>query len=124
MTYVKTYLSTLKTHVENLKRDVKDRSRDLQRLRFAARGRLGSKTLYCIKMHLLIVLHTFQDTSWENLFENHVIVGSGEIIFFSNSLIIHQEKTKKITTVTVVWICVPNYHKILPILALNFSKNY
>ena len=43
---------------------------------------------------------------------------------FSNSLIIHQEKTKKITTVTVVWICVPNYHKILPTLALNFSKNY
>ena len=43
---------------------------------------------------------------------------------FSNSLIIHQEKTKKITTVTAVWICVPNYHKILPTLALNFSKNY
>ena len=45
-------------------------------------------------------------------------------LYFSNSLIIHQEKTKKITTVTVVWICVPNYHKILPTLALNFSKNY
>ena len=45
-------------------------------------------------------------------------------IAFSNSLIIHQEKTKKITTVIVVWICVPNYHKILPTLALNFSKNY
>ena len=43
---------------------------------------------------------------------------------FSNSLIIHQEKTKKITTVTVVWICDPNYHKILLTLALNFSKNY
>ena len=42
---------------------------------------------------------------------------------FSNSLIIHQEKTKKITTLTVVWICVPYYHKILPTLALNFSKN-
>ena len=40
---------------------------------------------------------------------------------FSNSLIIHQEKTKKITTVTVVWICIPNYHKILPTLSLNFS---
>ena len=40
------------------------------------------------------------------------------------SLIIPQEKTKKITTVTVVWICGPNYHKILPTLALNFSKNY
>ena len=43
---------------------------------------------------------------------------------FSNLLIIHQEKTKKITTVTVVWICVPNYHKILPTFSLNFSKNY
>ena len=43
MTYVKTYLSTLKMHVENLKRDVKDWSRDLQR--FAVRGKLGSKTL-------------------------------------------------------------------------------
>ena len=32
---------------------------------------------------------------------------------FSNSLIIRQEKTKKITTVTVVWICDPNYHNIL-----------
>ena len=41
------------------------------------------------------------------------------IYFLSNSLIIHQEKTKKITTVTMVWICDPNYHKILPTLALN-----
>ena len=32
MTYVKTYLPTLKTHVVNLKRDAKDLSRDLQRL--------------------------------------------------------------------------------------------
>ena len=31
MTYLKTYLSTLKTHVVNLKRDAKDLSRDLQR---------------------------------------------------------------------------------------------
>ena len=45
MTYVKTYLPTLKTHVVNLKRDVKDLSRDLQRLE--VRGKLGSKTLYC-----------------------------------------------------------------------------
>ena len=44
MTYVKTYLPTLKTHVVNLKRDAKDLSRDLQRLE--ARGKLGSKTLY------------------------------------------------------------------------------
>ena len=33
---------------------------------------------------------------------------------FVNSSIIHQKETKKITTVTVVWICVSNYHKILP----------
>ena len=44
--------------------------------------------------------------------------------YFSNSLIIHQEKTKKITTATAVWISDPNYHKIFPTLALNFSKNY
>ena len=46
MTYVKTYLPTLKTHVVNLKRDSKDLSRDLQRLE--VRGKLGSKTLYCL----------------------------------------------------------------------------
>ena len=45
MTYVKTYLPTLKTHVVNLKRDAKDLSRDLQRSE--VRGKLGSKTLYC-----------------------------------------------------------------------------
>ena len=44
MTYVKTYLPTLKTHVVNLKRDVKDLSRDLQRLEVY--GKLRSKTLY------------------------------------------------------------------------------
>ena len=44
MTYMKTYLPTLKTHVVNLKRDVKDLSCDLQRLE--VRGKLGSKTLY------------------------------------------------------------------------------
>ena len=41
MTYVKTYLPTLKTHVVNLKRDAKDLSRDLQRLE--VRGKLGWK---------------------------------------------------------------------------------
>ena len=41
VTYVKTYLPTLKTHVVNLKRDAKDLSRDLQRLE--VRGKLGSK---------------------------------------------------------------------------------
>ena len=39
---------------------------------------------------------------------------------FSNSLIIHKERTKKITTVAMVW----NYRKILRTLSLNFSKNY
>ena len=32
MSYVKTYLPTLKTYVINLKRDAKDLSRDLQQL--------------------------------------------------------------------------------------------
>ena len=43
---------------------------------------------------------------------------------FSNSLIIHEEKTKEITTVKEVWICDPNYHKIRRSFALIFSKNY
>ena len=46
MTYVKTYVPTLKTHVVNLKRDANDLSRDLQG--FEVRGKLGSKTLYCL----------------------------------------------------------------------------
>ena len=32
---------------------------------------------------------------------------------FSNSLIIHEELKKEITTVKEVWICDPNYHKLL-----------
>ena len=43
---------------------------------------------------------------------------------FSNSLIIHKEKTKEITTVTLVWIPDLNKHKILRTFASNFSKNY
>ena len=43
MTYVKTYLPTLKTHVLNRKHDAKDLSRDLQWLE--VRGKLGAKTL-------------------------------------------------------------------------------
>ena len=43
MTYVKTYLPTLKTHVVNLKRGAKDLSRDFQWLEVC--GKLGSKTL-------------------------------------------------------------------------------
>ena len=44
MTYLKTYLPTLKTHAVNLKRDAKDLPCDLQRLE--VRGKLESKTLY------------------------------------------------------------------------------
>ena len=43
---------------------------------------------------------------------------------FSDSLIIHEEKTKEITTVKEIWICDPNYHKIGRSFALIFSKNY
>ena len=43
MTYVKTYLPTLKRHVVNLKLDAKDLSRDLQGLE--VRGKIESKTL-------------------------------------------------------------------------------
>ena len=45
---------------------------------------------------------------------------------FSITLIIHDEKTKEITAVTVkeVWIGDPIYHKIWRTFALNFSKNY
>ena len=39
-------------------------------------------------------------------------------------IIIHKEKTRKITAVTVVWISDTNYHKILRTLSLNFSKKY
>ena len=37
---------------------------------------------------------------------------------------IHKEKPKEITTVTVVWIPDLNMHNILRTSALNFSKNY
>ena len=46
-----------------------------------------------------------------------------EIFWFSNSLIIHEDKTKEITSVKEVWICDPNYHKIRRSFALIFSKN-
>ena len=51
MTYVKTYLPTLKTHVVNLKRDTKDLSRDLQQLE--VRGKLRSKTRFIFPGHEL-----------------------------------------------------------------------
>ena len=43
---------------------------------------------------------------------------------FSNSLIIHEEKTKEITAMKEGWIPDPNYHKIWRSFALIFSKNY
>ena len=45
-------------------------------------------------------------------------------VTFSNSLIVHEEKTKEIITVKEIWICNPNYHKIRWTFALNFSKSY
>ena len=54
MTYVKTYLPTLKTRVVNLKRDARDFSRNLQRLE--VRGKLESKTLYWENLVLVVVL--------------------------------------------------------------------
>ena len=49
MTYVKTYLPTLKTYVENLKRDEKDLSRDLRG--FAVNSNLKlSVDIYCCNL--------------------------------------------------------------------------
>ena len=47
-----------------------------------------------------------------------------EVFLLSNSLIIHEEKTKEMATLKEVWICDPKYHKICRTFALNFSKNY
>ena len=43
---------------------------------------------------------------------------------FSNSLIIHKERTKRIVTVTVVWNYRKNFLYIYIFVYLNFSKNY
>ena len=56
----------------------------------------------------------FLGTNWQPMCHSKV----------SNSLIIHEEKTKEITTVKEVWICDPNYHKNQRSFALIFSKNY
>ena len=52
-------------------------------------------------------------------------MGSG-IKHFSNSLIIHEDKTKEITTVKEVWICDPNYHKIwwISLTIINALRSY
>ena len=44
--------------------------------------------------------------------------------YFSNSLIIHEEKPKEIITMKDGWIPDPNYHKIWWTFAFNYSKNY
>ena len=49
MTYVKTYLPTLKMHIVNLKRDAKDLSRHLQRLEVC--GKLRSKILWSFEFY-------------------------------------------------------------------------
>ena len=70
---------------------------------------------------------TLETSALESLYGSQITSSTqliNEYEYFSNSLIINQKKTKKITAVTVVWICDPNYHKILPTLALNFSKIY
>ena len=40
------------------------------------------------------------------------LVDKGSISTFSNSLIIHETKTKEITAVKGVWACDPNHKKI------------
>ena len=64
MTYVKTYLLRLETHIVNLKRDAKDLSRDLQRLE--VRGKLGSKTLYCLLFLEVSVLEQQRNGSFRS----------------------------------------------------------
>ena len=61
MTYVKTYLLRLETHIVNLKRDL---SRDLQRLE--VRGKLGSKTLYCLLFLEVSVLEQQRNGSFRS----------------------------------------------------------
>ena len=54
-----------------------------------------------------------------------LLTSSSKRIFkntFSNSLIIHEDKTKEITAVKAVWICDPNYHKIRKSFALIFAR--
>ena len=73
-------------------------------------------TAFCLRLDLflpLIHLFWFQQNSLRLRNSN-----------FSNSIIIHAEKTKEITTVKEVWICELNYHKIWWTFVLIFSKNY
>lgn len=53
-----------------------------------------------------------------------ILTGHGRKVPFSNSPIIHDEKTKEITVVKEVWICDPHDHQIRGTFALNFSKKY
>ena len=73
-------------------------------------------TAFCLRLDLflpLIHLFWFQQNSLRLRNSN-----------FSNSIIIHAEKTKEITTVKEVWICELNYHKIWWTFVSIFSKNY
>ena len=76
---------------------------------FQVRGLRRFKYYKLLCLIIPLYLKTFNSLSYRN---------------FSNSLIIHKEKTKEITTVKEVWICDPNYHKIRGSLPLIFSKNY
>ena len=77
MTYVKTYLPTLKMHVVNLKRDAKDLSRDLQRLE--VRGKLGSKTLYHWNRTEITVLARVCVCVWKKFFSDVVLMPAQEL---------------------------------------------
>ena len=57
-----------------------------------------------------------QPFNWSTMFKDRASYKS-----FSNSLVLHEEKTKEITTMEEVWICGHNYSNIWWIFALNFS---
>ena len=68
--------------------------------------------------------HLEQANFFEGVHHLVNVVAAGFAKPFSNSLIIHEETTKEITTVKEVYICDPNYHKIRLTFALNFSDHY
>ena len=92
MTYVKTYLPTLKTHVVNLKREAKDLSRHLQRLEVL--GKLGSKTLYCRNWECL-------DQSWVNRAES--VHGTLRFLYLSHLLWDNSEYDEIVRYCEYVW---------------------
>ena len=63
--------------------------------------------------------------NWVHILEVCLVQQDDCDFTFSNSLIIHEEKTKEITTVKEeVWICDPKYHRIRRSFAFFFSKSY